>query len=153
MAFAGFAGLVSVLGTSRLPPDVRLWRVRVLIVTSLSALFGALAPSIVAQLGLEPEQLWRACALLLALVMFGQISFVYYWMPASRGTGPFRLVATPSGVVLTCAAGLAISSLVLVAAGLLSGIGAAVYSLALLFLLAAGSFHFLALILAAQPET
>ena len=97
-------------------------------------------------------QLWRTCAFLLAAVLVGQLSFVYYWMPPSRGTGPFRLLSRRSGIVLSCLAALSISALVLVAAGPLSGIGDVVYSLGLMFLLASSSFHFLVLILAAQPE-
>ena len=49
-AFTGFAGLVSVLGKSSIHPKIRFWRVELMIITSLGAMFGALVPGALALL-------------------------------------------------------------------------------------------------------
>jgi hypothetical protein len=52
VAFAGFAGIVSVFGRSRIDPDVRMWRIRVMILMSLVTLLFALLPSALLESGL-----------------------------------------------------------------------------------------------------
>lgn len=151
-AFTGFAGLVSVLGRSRLDPKVRLWRVQVMIVTSLASLFGALAPSILQQVVSEDAALWRVSACVLLALFATQLGFVFRGMPSEQASGVLRLVKTPAGAVLTiCSLGFQLVLLAVVLGGL-SRMAMAVYSVAVLFLLLASSYHFLVLVRGAQPD-
>lgn len=152
-AFTGFAGLVSVLGTSRIDPKVRLWRVQVMIVTSVSALFGSLTPDTLQLFLPGSEGLWRASSLVLLVLVSGQLAFVYRGMPAEQGTGPFRLMRTAVGIVLTIASVSIQVTLALVALGFHEAIAPALYSVGVLFLLLASSYHFLVLVRGAQPDT
>ena len=152
VAFTGFAGVVSVLGRSSLDPKVRFWRVQLIVITSLSAMFGALTPSALQLLLTEESVLWRTSCLVLLLLIAGQLVFVYRSMPSEHGSGPLRLFYSPMAAVLTIGSLLLQLGLGSVALGLISTAAAALYSLALLFLLLASAFHFLRLLQGAQPD-
>ena len=73
VAFAGFAGIVSVFGRSRIDPEVRMWRIRVMILTSLVTLLFALLPAALLESGLPHKSAWRTSALLLSAGLAGQL--------------------------------------------------------------------------------
>ena len=123
-----------------------------MIVTSVCALFGALAPVTVRLFLARDDVMWRVSSFVLLLLMLGQITFVHRGMPAEQATGPFRLVAAPVGVVLTVGSISLQLALALVVLGVARGVAAAIYSVAVLFLLLASSYHFLALVRGAQPD-
>jgi hypothetical protein len=151
-AFTGFAGLVSVLGRSHLDPKIRLWRVQLMIVTSLAAMFGALAPSIIQLVLPDAEDLWRASAFVLLLLCAGQLTFVYRSMPGEHATGLLRTFYSPMAAALSgnsLAIQLALAAVVL---DFIPAAAPALYSYGLLFLLVASSFHFLILVRSAQPD-
>jgi hypothetical protein len=151
-AFTGFAGLVSILGRSHLDPRIRLWRVQVMIVTSLAVMFGALTPSTVRLLIPEPDAFWRISSLILLVLVSGQLVFVYRSMPAEQATGRLRLMYGPVAIALTVGSLALQLGLGAVVFGFLPSAAPSIYSIALLFLLLASSFHFLRLVRSAQPD-
>ena len=75
ITFTGLAGLVSVLGTSSLPPHVRAWRVQNMILCSLLAFFCTLLPQGLALYGLPAEQIWVWSSGVLLASQIGQVIF------------------------------------------------------------------------------
>jgi hypothetical protein len=151
-AFTGFAGLVSVLGRSSLDPKVRFWRVQLIVITSLSAMFGALIPSAIQSLVSDESALWRTSSLILFLLVASQLIFVYRSMPSEQASGPLKLLYSPMAVVLTVGSLVFQICLASVVVGLVSTEAPAVYSLSLLFMLLASTFHFFRLLKGAQPD-
>jgi hypothetical protein len=152
VAFTGFAGIVSVLGRSSLDPKVRFWRVQLIVMTSLSAMFGALVPSALQLLVSDGDALWRISSLILLLLVAGQLAVVYRSMPSEQASGPLRMFYSPMSVVLTVGSLLCQVGLASVVVGTISTSAPALYFLTLLFLLLASAFHFLRLLKGAQPD-
>ena len=146
-AFTGFAGLVGALGTSHLAPKVRYWRVLLIIVSSLAAMFGALTPSTLQLFLYESDALWRVSSFVLLLFVAGQLTLVYRTMPVENAGGPLRLFYDPISSGLTLASISLQVCLAAIAIGFLLNVASGIYSLALLFLLAASAFHFLRLVI------
>ena len=146
-AFTGFAGLVGALGTSHLDPKVRFWRVLLIIVSSLAAMFGALTPATLQSFLSEPDSLWRVSSFVLLWLVAGQLTLVYRTMPIETAGGPLRLFYDPISTGLTLVSISLQVSLAAVALGFFSSVASGIYSLALLFLLAASAFHFLRLVI------
>lgn len=151
-AFTGFAGIVSVLGSSRLDPEVRFWRVQLIVITSMAAMFGALAPSTIQLITVDGVSLWRASSLVLFLLVSGQLVFVYRSMPSEHASGPLRLFYSPTVGTLTIGSLINQLGFASVAAGFIPAMAPALYSEALIFLLIVTAFHFLRLLKGAQPE-
>jgi hypothetical protein len=151
-AFTGFAGLVSVLGSSNLDPKVRFWRVQLMIITSLAAMFGALTPPTIVLLAVQEGALWRLSSFVLLVLMSGQLVFVYRSMPIEHATGPLRMFYSPLASILTIGSLVLQGCLISIAAGCNLDVAPAVYVIALVFLLLASAFHFLRLVKGSQPN-
>lgn len=151
-AFTGFAGLVSVLGKSNLEPKIRFWRVKLMIITSLAAMFGALTPATILLLTTQEAALWRLSSMVLLLLISGQLAYVYWTMPREHAAGLLRLFYSPGASMLTISSLVCQVSLIAVVAGYVLAIAPAVYSISLLFLLVASAFHFLRLVKGSQPN-
>lgn len=151
-AFTGFAGLVSVLGRSKLDPKIRFWRVQLLIITSLAAMFGALTPPSVSLLTTQEAFLWRLSSFVLFLLMSGQLIYVYRSMPIEHASGPLRMFYSPFASVLTIGSMVLQGCLIAITTGYIPAMAPAVYSIALVFLLVASAFHFLKLVMGSQPH-
>jgi len=84
VAFVGFAGLISVLGShsSRDPRFVQAIRFRVMVLTSLSVAAFALLPLAMHRLGLSPEAVWRSSSALFFVV--GMANASYSWRSVHR---------------------------------------------------------------------
>ena len=148
VAFAGFAGIVGVFGRSALPPEVRVWRVRTMILTSLLTLCGALLPILLGQFAISVEAVWRSCGLFLAVITFVQLAAVAKSRPAAVPLRPkLRQPMTVILLVLTCSSGLLQLS---VSAGAFSDAAPALYSCSVSYLLFLSAFHFFRLIQAVQ---
>ncbi len=65
IALVGFAAVVSVLSRSRLPPIARLFRIRALLFTGMTALAGSLVPLVLHKFGLSASSLWLSSTVLL----------------------------------------------------------------------------------------
>jgi hypothetical protein len=151
-AFAGFAGVVAAFGKTNLEPEVRLWRVQTLIVTSVAALFGCLVPSLVALLDVSEEGIWRISSACMFAIVFSQLMNVYRNTPAQIGTGYFRLARTPIGALLTTGS-LTVQGLLLsVSFGAFYGAQEFIYAVSAVFLLLAASYHFLVLVRSVQAR-
>ena len=151
-AFTGFAGLVSVLGKSNLDPGVRFWRVQLMIITSLAAMFGALTPPTILLVTTQEDVLWRLSSFFLFLLMSGQLSYVYRSMPIEHATGRLRMFYSPMSSILTIGSVVFQVCLISIAAGYNLSTAPAIYVVALLFLLLASAFHFLRLVKGSQPN-
>ncbi len=151
-AFTGFAGLVSVLGKSNLDPKVRFWRVQLMIITSLGAMFGALTPPTIALLTTQEVVVWRVSSFVLFMLMLGQLTYVYRSMPEEHASGPLRMFYSPGASVLTIGSLVFQVCLIGIAAGCILTGAPAIYSIALVFLLIASAFHFLRLVKGSQPN-
>jgi hypothetical protein len=151
-AFTGFAGLVSVLGRSNLDPKIRFWRVELMIITSLGAMFGALIPGALSLVIANTTDLWRIASFALFLIMFGQLLYVYLSMPPEQSTGPLRMFYGLLPSFLTIFSLLFQVCLVAVSVGYNQEIASATYVFALVFLLLGSAFHFLRLVKGSQPN-
>ncbi len=150
VAFAGFAGIVSVFSQSTIDPGVRLWRIRLMIVTSLITLFLSLLPSALGESGLSGDNIWRPASFFLAAATATQLSLTYRWMPTSYRD---RIFAQNRMAVLLTTSSVVFASAELAAAcGLLPIATSAAYSWGLLYFLFLSSYHFFRLILAVQPD-
>ena len=100
ITFTGLAGLVSVLGSSSLPPHVRAWRVQNMILCSLLAFFCTLIPQSLLLYGLSLEDAWTWTSGVLLASQIAQVTFagmaindpsvdLYkpYWLTAMFVTG------------------------------------------------------------------
>lgn len=151
-AFTGFAGLVSVLGKSNLDPSIRFWRVKLMIITSLAAMFGALTPATISLFPMQEATLWRLSSSVLLLFISGQLAYVYWTMPIEHAAGLLRLFYSPGATMLTISSLACQVSLIAVVSGYVLAVAPAVYSISLLFLLVASAFHFLRLVKGSQPN-
>ena len=151
-AFTGFAGLVSVLGNSNLDPKVRFWRVQLMIITSLAAMFGALTPPTIALLAVQDDTLWRLSSLVLLGLISCQLVFVYRSMPIEHAAGPLRMFYSPMASILTIGSLVLQGVLFSIVVGCNLDVAPAVYVAALVFLLFASAFHFLRLVKGPQPD-
>jgi hypothetical protein len=133
VAFAGFSGLVTILGQrlSRVHPQLVEHNLRAMILTSLLAVSFSLFPFLPYKLGVSPGIAWRISA-----GVFGLVSAVYFF-----NTGTRRRALGRSGVADVLSAGtllnatlwlLAILVLLAVAAGIA---GAGYYFIALFIVL------------------
>jgi hypothetical protein len=148
VAFAGFAGIVSVFGRSQIDPAVRMWRIRIMILTSLFTLMFAFLPAILHQFRMPETALWRFGALLLGTGMAGQFFLVFRWMPVSYRQS---FSTQPMGLVLTVSSITFVITQIFVAFGMAPTFAPALYSCGLLYLLLLSSYHFFRLIMAVQP--
>jgi hypothetical protein len=148
VAFAGFAGIVSVFGRSRIDPEVRMWRIRVMILTSLVTLLFALLPAALLESGLLRESAWRISTLLLSAGIAAQLYLTLHWMPASFG----GLLATRIGVFLSCSSIIFSAMEFGVSLKLIPLAASAAYFWGLLYLLFLCAQHFFRLILAVDPD-
>lgn len=100
ITFTGLAGLVSVLGSSSLPPHVRAWRVQNMILCSLLAFFCTLIPQGLLLYGLPVESVWTLTSGVLLASQIAQVIFAAmaindpsvdlyrpYWLTAAFVTG------------------------------------------------------------------
>ena len=149
VAFAGFAGIVGVFGRSALAPEVRVWRVRTMILTSLLTLFGAMLPVLLGQFDASVSSVWRSSALALAFLTAAQLFVVARSRPVGVPFSPHMRQPMPIILlVLTCSSVLLQSS---IAAGFLLEAAAPLYSTSVSYLLFLSAYHFFRLIQAIQP--
>ena len=151
-AFTGFAGLVSVLGKSSLDPKIRFWRVQLMIVTSLAAMFGALTPATISLFITQEALLWRLSSFVLLLFISSQLIYVYRTMPIEHATGLLRMFYSLGATMLTIGSLACQASLIIIVADCSHAVAPAVYSISLMFLLVASAFHFLRLVKGSQPN-
>jgi len=140
---------VGVFGRSALDPEVRVWRVRIMILTSLLTLFGALLPVLLGQFDASVSSVWRSSALVLAFLTAAQLFAVASSRPAAVPIRPH--MRQPMSIILlalTCSSVLLQSS---IAAGFFLEAAAPLYSTGVSYLLFLSAYHFLRLIQAVQP--
>jgi hypothetical protein len=142
LGLAGFTGVLVVLGRQpgRLSPTGA-FRLIVLLVGSLSALFLALIPLVLHDSGLSGFVLWRVSSLVMAGSILSSVGFLVPRIRAfqrgeSEAYNPSILVVISTGAVLVFVAQ------ILNASGVLWSPGQGAYSLGLLFFLAAGVVQF-----------
>ena len=87
IALVGFSAVVSVLSRSRLPPGVRLFRIRTLLLTGMTALTGSLAPLVLQKFALPTSQLWAASTVLLFCLIFASNLHAWHHIRAVRRSG------------------------------------------------------------------
>ena len=142
LGLAGFTGVLVVLGRKpgRFSPS-EAFRLIVLLVGSLSALFLALIPLALHDSGLSGLALWRASSLIMAGSILVSAGFLVrpvrtFQHGESEAYSPIILVLISSGAVLVFVAQL------LNASGVLGSPSPGAYSFGLLFFLAAGAVQF-----------
>ena len=135
---------------STIDPEVRLWRIRLMIVTSLITLFFSLLPSALGESGLSGDNLWRPASFFLAAATATQLFLTYRWMPTSYRHRIFT--QNRMAVLLTTSSVVFASAELAAACGLLPIATSAAYSWGLLYFLFLSSYHFFRLILAVQPD-
>ena len=150
VAFAGFAGVVSVFGGSSLHPLVRVGRIRVMIISSLLALLCALAPATVAQFDVSETEMWRISAFILSTATLTRLALVYRWLVPLYTQG--LMARTRISLFLHFISAASIATLGMVAGGAFPTLAGALYSCGLLYLLALSCYHFFLLIMSVQPS-
>ncbi len=65
IGLVGFAGVVSALGRSRLPPAIRSFRISALLLYSITALGGSLLPIVLLNHGMSATSVWLSSAVVL----------------------------------------------------------------------------------------
>ncbi len=65
IGLVGFAGVVSALGRSRLPPAIRSFRISALLLYSMTALGGSLLPIVLLNHGISAMSVWLSSAVVL----------------------------------------------------------------------------------------
>jgi len=125
-----------------------MWRIRIMILTSLVTLLFALLPAALLESGLPHKSAWRTSTLLLSAGVAAQLYLTAHWMPASFG----GLLATRIGVFLTCSSIIFSATELAVSLELIPLGAPAAYFWGLLYLLFLCAQHFFRLILAVDPD-
>jgi hypothetical protein len=150
IAFAGFSGIVGVFGGgSNLSEGERTFRVRMMIVGSLSAFFGSLLPIALGQFEAMGPFVWVICCPLFATFVVLMSLDVYRRTAALASHGNYsRPWFRP---VIYAGSSLAALSLIGATFGLLPG--HSIYILAIIWQLALASLQFLLLVLQTKPRS
>jgi hypothetical protein len=77
ITFTGLAGVVSVVGRSRLTPEGRQWRIWNMILLSLVAFFACLIPIALDLFSLQTVPIWTVCSISLVTAQMSQSFFAY----------------------------------------------------------------------------
>ena len=157
VAFAGFAGLVSILGrrSSRDPSVVQAARLRALIVSGLLVVAFAFVPFVPYRVGLSDLVVWRISSGLFALATAGVAWVAWDNARRVRAVGPSPRGFFSRGLVIASDLAVAGALLVANAFGAFPDHAAAVYIASLLLLLFLAGFMFANLLLSflASPES
>ncbi len=146
IGLVGFAGVVSALGRSRLPPAIRSFRISALLLYSVVALGGSLLPIVLLNHGISAMSVWLSSAVVL---VSAQVAMMAWAVKAIRPlVGDDQLPASLARVIIT----------IFMAAVLylLYGIFfdrtslAAIYLVGISFSLGLGVFHFVVLVVSIQ---
>ena len=142
----GFAGVVSALGRSRLPPPTRTFRITALLLYSVVALGGPLLPIVLFNHGLSAMSVWLSSAIVLASAQ----AVVMAW--GVRATQQLvrddQLSASLAQVVFT----IFIAAVLYLLYGIFFDRAslAAIYLVGVSFSLGLGVFHFVVLVVSIQ---
>jgi hypothetical protein len=152
IAIAGFSGVVVALGRRAAGRESAAWqlgRLWMLLIQSLGATLFAFFPILLETAGLSPSANWRVCNGMLGLFGFGIVAGVIVTARRSRHS---QVVGWPVLVGLLFIHGAISLAQVLQALGALPSIGAFLYFLALLWLLAMAGLNFAVLLLSAPRQ-
>jgi uncharacterized membrane protein YuzA (DUF378 family) len=142
----GFAGVVSVLARSRLPPAVRSFRIRALLANGSLALVGALVPIVLSGYQLTEESRWTAAACLFLFLQGSVIVWAGRELKALLGAG--QIPQKMTYLVL----GLATAALIYLVSGVvfLREALPAIYVVVLFVSILLSLYHFVWLVLSIQ---
>jgi hypothetical protein len=142
IGLVGFAGVVTALGRSRLPPPMRRFRIRALLLYGIVALGGALLPVILFDYRISAASVWLSSAVVLVCAQLAMITWAAKTIPP----------LVRAGQLPTSLAFVVVALLLVVVLYLLHGILfaraslSAIYSVGIFFILGLGVFHFFNLV-------
>jgi len=144
----GFAGVVSALGWSRLPPSTKTFRVLALLLYGVASLAGSLFPLILSRFNLEIDSVWMVSAASLLGIQIG----IFFYLT----TLIWRLVQNEelSSSLALVVSGMSILAMVFVAYGILFAepLLPAIYVVGVSASLSLGVFHFFKLVISIQSD-
>ena len=99
IGLVGFAGVVSALGRSRLPPTIRAFRISALLLYSVMALGGSMLPIVLLNHGMTEATAWLTSAIALASAQLATAAWALKTIPRllrdDQSLAPFARVVTP----------------------------------------------------------
>lgn len=145
IALVGFAAVVSVLSRSRLPPITRLFRIRVLLFTGMTALAGSLVPLVLHKFDLSASSLWLSSTVFLFCLTLASNFHAWHHIRALRRAGS----PTPAAYFLQP---VTVGVLILLAYGIVFGQSqlSAIFFVGLFWSLLAGLINFVLLIISIE---
>jgi len=146
IAFAGFASVVAAFSRFRLEAEAAIFRVRLMVIVSLSTLLFALLPLLPPKFGASEAASWQISAMIIAVIIIALSLWAWRRLKPLYSIG---LIHTQkiTAVWYTCTA-ILIAGLIASAVGLLAELAPAIYLSTLFFGLVLCSFYFIMLIAA-----
>ena len=148
IGLVGFAGVISVLGRSRLSPETRSFRIGALLLNSVTALVFSILPLLVSAHGLSGDVQWTIATILLVFAQVGTIVWSARRVTSLSSEEVPNLIRTVMFSLMTLTILYEIYGVVFDIASL-----SAIYVVGVAVSFGIGLFHFCILVLSIQVST